>query len=340
MPDITLLTRDGARFAFPFGDADNVLDAAETAGLYLPAMCHEGTCGACHADVTEGRYTLGEIGAVGVAEAPACGVPLCRCRPESDLVINAPYVRTEVRRHQIPTREASIVSLTPAGSGAMAVTLALTPDPALGAAADFVPGQYMEVSIPGTTIRRAYSMANLPNWDGRLEFLIRLVPCGAFSGYLAERARPGDRLQVRGPLGQFMLDETSARPRCLIGGGCGFAPVLSMLRHLAEFQDMQPTTLIFAANREEELFAVGAIRELEAALPMLTVVLGVWRPQGEWSGFTGTAADAFSAVLERAEAFPDVYVCGPTRLVESVLAVAAVRGLPTARIFTERVQPR
>ena len=59
MPDITLLTRDGARFDFPLADADNVLDAAQTAGLYLPAMCREGTCGACHADVAEGSYSLG-----------------------------------------------------------------------------------------------------------------------------------------------------------------------------------------------------------------------------------------------------------------------------------------
>ena len=266
MPDITLLTRDGTRFEFPFADADNVVDAAKTAGLHLPAMCHEGTCGACHAEVTEGRYTLGQHGAGARADTPTGGVPLCRCRAEGDLVIKAPYAQTDIRRQQIPQREATIVDLTPAGNGAMAVTLALAPDPAFGAAADFVPGQYMEVLIPGTTIRRAYSMANLPNWDGRLEFLIRLVPGGAFTTWLAERARPGDRLQMRGPLGRFMLDETSARPRCLIGGGCGFAPVLSMLRHLAEFQDMQPTTLIFAANREDELFAAGTISDLAAGL--------------------------------------------------------------------------
>jgi NAD(P)H-flavin reductase/ferredoxin len=337
MPDITLLTRDGARFEFPLAGAGNVLDAAAGAGLYLPSMCHEGTCGACHAHVAEGSYTLDGVAAGALADAGSGGVPLCRCRPDGDLVINLPYAQAQVCRQQIPQRAASIVSLEPAGKGAMAVTLALVPDPTSGAAADFVPGQYMDVSIPGTAIRRAYSMANLPNWEGRLEFLIRLVPGGAFSTWLAGQARPGERLIVRGPLGRFMLDETSARPRCLIGGGCGFAPVLSMLRHLAEFQDMQPTTLIFAVNREEELFAAAAILELEAALPMLTVVLSVWHPAGEWCGFTGTAAEAFAAVLDRAAELPDVYVCGPPRLVESVLAVAQARGVPPAQLFTEQI---
>jgi ferredoxin-NADP reductase len=133
-----------------------------------------------------------------------------------------------VGRQQIPVREAVIAAMGPAGTGAVAVTLQLRPDAQAGAGADFVPGQYMELAIPGTTIRRAYSLANLPNWEGRLDFIIRLQPGGAFSTWLGERAAVGDVLNVRGPLGQFVLDESSPRPRCLVGGGCGIAPVLSM----------------------------------------------------------------------------------------------------------------
>nr|WP_294502489.1 2Fe-2S iron-sulfur cluster binding domain-containing protein [uncultured Rhodopila sp.] len=340
MPDITLLTRDGARFDFPCAASDNVLDAAETAGLFLPAMCHEGTCGACHARVTEGPYALGTIGDGALPDAAKGGVLLCRCRPEADLVIDLPYGQADIHRHRIPLRDATIAGLTPAGSGAIALTLTLAADPELGSAADFVPGQYMEVSIPGTTIRRAYSMANLPNWDGQLDFLIRLLPDGAFSTWLSQTARPGDRVQVRGPLGRFLLDETSPRPRCLIGGGCGSAPILSMLRHLAAFQDELPTTLIFAANREDELFAADLIPELQAALPKLTVMLSVWHPSDDWTGFRGSAADALAALLDRAEEPPDIYVCGPPGLVAAVTAVAAARGLPLDRVFSEQVQPR
>ena len=280
-----------------------------------------------------------QIGDGVLADAPSGGVLLCRCRPEGDLVIDVPYPQADVHHQQIPRREATIVSLKPVDSSAVVLTIALTPDPALGTAADFTPGQYMEVWIPGTTICRAYSMANLPNWDGQLEFVIRLHKGGAFSTYLAERARPGDHLRVRGPLGRFALDETSARPRCLIAGGCGFGPILSMLRHLADRQDMQPTTLIFAANREDEVFGAKAtIRELQTALPKLTVMLTVWHPQGSWSGLTGTAADAFAAALDKATELPDVYVCGPPALLESVKAVAKARGLPPTQIFTEQVQ--
>ena len=338
MPDITLNTSDGARLAFPCPDGTDVLAAAEEAGLYLPSMCREGTCGACHAHVAEGRYAQAAIGQGVLPDEQTGGVLLCRCQPQSDLVIDLPYPEADIHHQAILPRDATITELTPAGHGALLVRLALTPDDQLGSAADFIPGQYMEVGIPGTTIRRAYSMANLPNWDGQVEFLIRLKPGGAFSTWLAEQARVGDTLQLRGPFGRFVLDETSARPRCFIGGGCGFAPVLAMLRHLAEFQDMQPTTLIFGANHEDELFATDVIDQLQEELPNLTVVLSVWHPQGSWSGFVGTAAEAFASALDQDGDLPDVYVSGPTKLLETVRAVADERGIPPDQLFAEQFQ--
>jgi ferredoxin-NADP reductase/ferredoxin len=337
MPNITLLTRDAARLVFPCAEGDYVLDAAEAAGLYLHAMCREGSCGVCHAHVSEGRYTHGPIAEGALMDAQSGGVLLCRCRPQTDLLIAVPYPLADIHRQPIQPRGATIVELASAGSDAVVLKLAVTPDAKLGQAADFVPGQYMEVGIPGTTIRRAYSMANLPNWDGQIEFLIRLKPGGAFSSWLAKQARVGDKVELRGPFGRFVLDESSTRPRCFIGGGCGFAPVLSMLRHLAEFQDMQPSTLIFGVDREDELFATDVVKELQAALPMLRVTVAVWHPQGAWHGFVGTAAEAFAKLLDQGGEQPDVYVCGPPKLLDSVQSVAAAHGIPPSQIFTEHL---
>lgn len=337
MPNITLVTRDDARLTFPCSEQNYVLDAAEGAGLYLQAMCREGVCGVCHAHVAQGHFSLGPIAPGALHDAQSGGVLLCRCRPESDLLITVPYPQANIHHQAPPTREAKITALTPAGSDAVVVKLALTPDAKLGAAADFVPGQYMEIGIPDTKIQRAYSLANLPNWDGQAEFLIRLKPGGAFSTWLGKQARVGDKLELRGPLGHFVLDEGSPRPRCFIGGGCGFAPLLSMLRHLAEFQDMQSTTLIFGVNREDELFATDQIKELQAALPALRVLLCVWHPQATWKGFVGTAADAFAKLLDQGGEQPDVYICGPPKMLEAVRSVAAAHGLPASQIFVEQL---
>lgn len=337
MSEITLITRDGAKLGLAAAAAETVLEAAEAAGLFLPAMCHEGSCGLCSAQVMQGGYTLRG----GPREPAADGaIPLCLCMPQSALTIELPYPQSAISHHSVPTRTAAITSIAPAGSGAVALTLTLQPDPELGTAADFTPGQYMEVSIPGTEIKRAYSLTNLPNWDGTLEFLIRLQPGGAFSTWLAQSARPGDTLSLRGPVGRFVLDETSPRPRILVGGGCGFAPLLSMLRHLAEFQDTQPTHLIFGANTEAELAVAAPLEALAAQLPNLTICCAVWHPQPGWTGFTGTAAEALAQHLESAAGQPDIYLCGPPRLMEAVTQVANDRAIPPARIYSEQVQAR
>ncbi len=338
MPDVTLVTRDDVRLQFSCSQNENLLDAAAKAGLFLLGMCREGACGLCKAKVADGAYEMGSHSTDALKASGENGVLLCRCQPRGDLVVNLPYPQALIRRREIPTREATIEALAPAGQGAVAMTLALKPHPELGQAADFVPGQYMELTIPGADVHRAYSMANLPNWEGRLEFLIRLQPGGVFSTYLAERARIGDTLIARGPQGDFMLDETSPRPRCLIAGGCGFAPVLSMLRHLADFQDTQPTHLILGANRVDELLLADEIDALRAALPHLGVTLSVWHPEADWTGFTGTSADAFAAYLHSCEETPDVYVCGPPKMLEAVIAVAQDRHIPPERIIAERIQ--
>ena len=338
MPNIMLRTRDGAESVLSCGSEVTVLDAAEAAGLYLPAVCRTGTCGACHARVSEGEYKLGEV-APDVMPTQNGGVLLCRCTPLTDIVVDLPYADAAIPRHAPVTRAATIEQIASAGGGAVWLTLTFNPDPTLGSAVDFIPGQYMELRAPGSDIRRAYSLANLPNWDGRLEFLIRLQPGGAFSTWLST-ASPGDVLETRGPLGHFALDEGSIQPRILVAGGCGLAPLLSMLRQLELLADAQPTTLIVGVNREAEFFAGQAIEACRQALPTLRVEYAVWKPEGAWDGFVGTAAAALDKALDESEATPDVYVCGPPKLMEAVRAVATTRRVPPERVFAENIQPR
>jgi NAD(P)H-flavin reductase len=256
----------------------------------------------------------------------------------SDLVIEVPVTDAQIGRHKVPERRAVIVGLAPAGADSVALSLQLEADEEFGAAADFVPGQFFEVTLPGTDVKRAYSLANLPNWEGRLAFIIRLVAGGRFSSWLGSEARVGQVLSLRGPLGHFGLDEASPRPRVMVGGGCGMAPILSLLRHMAAFGDSTPVQLIYGANREAELLPPEVIAELKAALPQLGVMYAVWHSEPGWAGFRGTSAEALSAHLAACGAGADVYVCGPPKMIDSVAAAAKAGGVPGSRIFAERVQ--
>jgi NAD(P)H-flavin reductase/ferredoxin len=337
MTEITLLTRDGVRLNVPCAPGQTVLAAAAAENLHLPAMCGSGNCGQCHAHVSAGGYEMGAYSPVVLPDAAQGGVLLCRCMPHDDLVVELPYDDASISRRAIPEREAVIESITQAGAGAVMLALQLRPDETLGSGADFIPGQYMEFTVPGTEIKRAYSLTNLPNWDGRLEFLMRLVPGGAFSTYLGTQAALGDVLHLRGPMGHFKLDEASPRPRVLVGGGCGAAPLVSLLRHMAEYQEWQPVYLVFGANREEEMLPQALLDELRAGLPQLRIIQAVWHPSQGWGGFSGTSAEALDALLAEGMESPDVYLCGPPKMLNAVRAVAVARGVPAEQIFAEQL---
>ncbi|MDE1882983.1 MAG: 2Fe-2S iron-sulfur cluster binding domain-containing protein [Rhodospirillales bacterium] len=334
--NLTLLTRDEVRLEIAAAAGQSALEAAEAAGLYPAAMCRDGQCGQCAAHVVSGTYEMGPHSAAALPPEPG-SVLLCRCLPTSDLTVALPYGDAQLPRHSVPVREAVIETLRPAGAAAMSLALRLQPDAALGQAADFLPGQYMELRPPGMAISRAYSLANLPNWEGVLEFLIRLVPGGVFSGWLAREAKPGDRLELRGPLGQFTLDETSPRARWLVGGGCGLAPLLSMLRQMAEFQDATPVRLIYGVNHPEEALPEDIFAPLREALPQLQTTFAVWHGTSGAGTVQGSTAEVLAAQLASAGTLPDIYVCGPPKMVETVLAAARQAGVPDAQLFCEKL---
>jgi ferredoxin-NADP reductase/ferredoxin len=339
---IALHTRDGAVVSFPCAETQTVVSAAAQAGFTLPILCGEGGCGVCRATCRDGDYVLGPHSAAALpAEAAAAhDILLCRTFPRSPLTLSAPFARAEVGTQAVPVRRARILALEPTADRVVRLLLAVIPGPDGDASATFEPGQYMELSVPGRCGRRAYSLANTANWDGRLEFFIRLHPDGWFSRYLSEEAAPGAELEVRGPLGGFTLTDRGLAPRWFVAGGTGLAPLLSMLRRMAEWQEPQPARLYFGVGCESDLFALDQIEALRADLPGFTVEPCVWQPQPGWQGgFAGTPVEALRRDLATAKALPDLYVCGPAALVDGVSAVAAEAGIPADRVAFERFLP-
>ncbi|MBN3781061.1 2Fe-2S iron-sulfur cluster binding domain-containing protein [Burkholderia sp. Ac-20345] len=333
---IEITTRDGERFGFDCGSEQDLLSAAADADITLPSQCRRGSCGACQATVVDGAYEM-QPDSAGVLPAGQRGaVLMCRTRPRGDLQVAAPYDRTKVLLHPVPVRTARIAALDTIAADTMRVELQVEPDDAFGSAAEFEPGQFAELEVPGSGVRRPYSLANTSNWDGRLEFLIRLRPGGWFSTYLRERARPGDPLTVRVPMGGFGLFTDSLRPRWFVAGGTGLAPILSMLRRMAEFQEMADARLFFGVNQESELFMLDELARLQADLPQLRVDLCVWLPDEKWGGLRGTPADALRTALAQSDAPPDIYVCGPPLLVQAVRDVAMTAGVPDTQFASER----
>ncbi|CAK0777526.1 Methane monooxygenase component C [Azospirillaceae bacterium] len=338
---VQITTRDQKELLFSCSESETLLDAAARQSIFVPSGCKEGGCGACRATTKKGDAKLAPYSesALPPAARNQGDILLCRAFPQSDLSLSAPFDYAHVQFHSIPKRNADIVSIENIGENTVRLVLRLQEDPERGAAAEFDPGQFMQLLIPETPEKRAYSLSNVPNWDGLLEFLIRLRKGGKFSDFLLHDARNGESLHVVGPQGAFTLQENGLRPRWFVAGGTGIAPMLSMLRRMAEFQEPHEARLYFGVNHESELFALDDLERLKNELPQLKITLCVWKPIEVWNGFTGTPVDALKQDLATATIKPDIYLCGPPILIESCERAALDSGVPATQIISERFLP-
>lgn len=343
MPEhtIELITSDARTLTLTCPDDEDIISAALHSDIYLNAQCRSGSCGACLARCTDGQYSHSEQGAAALPAAEREGgqILLCCTSPRSDLKIQLPYPYDLIRFEALPVRTAVIHAKTYLTPDTVRLDLQLQPDADGMASLAFEPGQFIDVGIPGSDIKRPYSIANAPNWDGSLELLIRLRPHGRFSTWLHEVAQPGMELTVEGGLGTFVLRDHGLRPRWFVAGGCGLASAMSMLRRMAEWQEPHPVRLFFGVWSEAELFYQDELAQLSAEYPNLSVAICVAQPTEQWSGCRGSVVDTLEQAFGEASSIPDIYICGSAGLVTTVRELARTRGIPDDHLIYESYLP-
>jgi propane monooxygenase reductase subunit len=203
---------------------------------------------------------------------------------------------------------------------------------------NFFPGQYVDITIPGTAVTRSFSMANTPTGDrGRLEFVIKMLPGGRFSQLLDTGLAAGDRLEVQGPFGVFTLRDGYPNDLIFIGGGAGMAPILSLLRSMAERGIERRATYYYGARRRRDLCFEAELRALSQQLPNFRYVPALSEPSDEdgWDGEVGLITE----VVKRHESdLADVhaYLCGPPPMVEAAMPLLSALGMPEKRIYYDK----
>ena len=180
-----LTTLDGQVVEVDCGPGESIVAGAERSGVILPASCRAGSCGSCHATAV-GDYVLGEHNpaVLPADEAARGGVLLCRTYPRGPLEVALPCEHSRILFGAIGVRTATVTAVEPVARDTVRLLLQLGPDADGGTGVEFEPGQFLELSPPGSDLRRAYSLANTANWDGVAELYVRLRPGGAFAEYL------------------------------------------------------------------------------------------------------------------------------------------------------------
>lgn len=207
------------------------------------------------------------------------------------------------------------------------------------------PGQHYDVRLTapdGYRTERSYSAASEPERAGEIDLTVERIDDGEVSPYLDDILMPGDRLEVRGPIGgYFVWDVSLGGPLLLIGGGSGVVPLMAMLRHRAAQQSRIPARLLYSTRSADDVIYRAELERLASGDRELEVFFTFTRqaPPG-WTGYQRRIDPAM--VREVARPLGDgvrAYVCGPTLLVEAVSNALVAMGLPAERIRTERFGP-
>jgi ferredoxin-NADP reductase len=200
-------------------------------------------------------------------------------------------------------------------------------------------GQHVDVRLTaedGYQAERSYSIASAPGGT-RLELTVERLDDGEVSPYLTEELRPGDRIELRGPVGgYFVWEPAQGGPVLLVGGGSGVVPLMAMLRERAASSSDAEMKLLLSSRSWDDVIYRDELDRIAGHGVTVMHTLTRSQPPG-WDGYAGRVDEAMLEEVSppRGER-PVAYVCGPTPFVEAVGAALVKLGHEPGRIKTER----
>lgn len=308
---VALSFEDGETRFITVADDQSIADAAYRQRINIPVDCNDGACGTCKAFCESGSYDAGFYveDALSESEAEKGYLLACQAKPQSDLVVQINST-SAVAKTQTATFTGTVTDVHRYSETVMRLRMSIPNRDKLA----FLPGQYVNIKIPGSEETRSYSFSNAPE-DEELEFLVKIVPGGLMSTWLAERAAVGDEVTFNGPHGSFFLREAH-RPVLMVAGGTGLAPMLAMLRTVAGNGSSRTIHLVYGANADIDAVELDTLETLSSQIrnfswdyviadeastaPNKGYVMGIISPEHLHGGDTA------------------VYLCGPPPMVEAV----------------------
>jgi Na+-transporting NADH:ubiquinone oxidoreductase subunit F len=197
---------------------------------------------------------------------------------------------------------------------------------------------------------RAYSMANHPAEGNIIKLNIRIatppfdrktngfmkVNPGVCSSYVFSR-KPGDKVTISGPYGEFFLKETK-REMMFIGGGAGMAPMRSHIFHLFHsLKTDRKTTFWYGGRSLRELFYIDEFENIQKNFPNFNFNVALSEPKEEdqWNGYIGFIHQVILENYLKHHEEPEeieYYICGPPQMNDAVLEMLDEYGVPPEMI--------
>ena len=326
---VALSFEDGITRFIPCGAHETVAEASYKARINIPLDCRDGACGTCKSFCESGDYDGGDYieDALSDVEAEQGFALPCQMMPRSDLVLRIPGT-SDMAKTAAATHAATITAIRQFSDTTIGFDCELDNRDELA----FLPGQYVNIAVPGTDAARSYSFSSGPDAQ-HVSFLVRITDGGVMSGYLRDRAQAGDRIEFTGPMGSFFLRDLT-RPALFLAGGTGLAPLLSMLDKLSVTDPGQPIHLIYGVTTDLDLVELDTLHHYADILPGFTFDYCVADPASTAPN-KGYVTGLFDP-KHLHDGDIDVYLCGPPPMVEAVRTHMADAGITPANFYTEK----
>jgi Na+-transporting NADH:ubiquinone oxidoreductase subunit F len=334
-----------------------LLGTLAESGLFVPSACGGGgTCAQCRVQIKEGGGSIlpTEEGHITKREAREGDRLSCQVTVKQDMKITVPEEVFGVRKWECVVRSNHNVAT---------FIKELVLELPKGEKVDFRAGGYIQIEAPPHEVHykdfeiedrfredwdkfdlwrysskckepvmRAYSMANYPEEEGVIMLNVRIasppprqpdLPPGLMSSYIFG-LKPGDKVTISGPFGEFFARETD-REMVFVGGGAGMAPMRSHLfDQLRRIKTDRKITFWYGARSKNELFYVEDFDMLAKENDNFTWHIALSEPRDEdnWTGYTGFIHEVlYEHYLKDHKAPEDCeyYMCGPPMMNAAVI---------------------
>mgnify|MGYP000497909734 CR=1 FL=1 len=328
---IALNFEDGITRIIDCEPGEFVTDAAFRQRVNIPMDCRDGVCGTCKCYCEQGNYDLEFYMDDSLTEDEAANrlVLTCQMTVDSDCVVNIPTSSTACKAEidAVPGKVDAVERLSDTS-----FSLKIKTEKPVS----FLPGQYVNISVPHTSESRSYSFASAPD-STESTFLIRNLSGGVMSSYLSDGFTIDDELTLAGPMGTFYLRPIE-RPQLWLAGGTGLAPFLSMLECIKPEQLGHPIKLFYAVNRTADLVELDRLEKLAAVIGKVEIITIV-ADKDENHARQGYVTDHLSR-NDLYDGNVDVYLCGPPPMVDAVRKNFVDLDCTPANFYFEKFNPK
>lgn len=304
---------------------DNLLEVLREHQVPVSYSCMSGRCGTCRCRIVSGKVLMTGAAETNLPASNGQTVLACQATLIEDCVVEIPEI-DEIVTHPSKIIKTTVVGMEDLTHDIKRIRLALSKP------FEFSPGQYASLQFTPQHVR-PYSMAVTAN-DSEVEFHVRLVPGGRATSYIAKELKIGDTVRLSGPLGTAYLRRKTPDPVICIAGGTGLAPILSIVRGMAEHGMTNPVHVYFGVRSPHDIYGTHWLAQIRERLPNVSIHVVVATANEPGPYRTGVVTDAVSEDWDTLAGWR-AYVAGAPVMVDAATILLRQKGMNAEHVYAD-----